>query len=113
MEKLDSGCIILKNKEYEELLAKANANKPDEIKIAWDFLISYGRNYAYKSEHVSGNFKLSDNLLRQIREICLLIDQKHLKLMEDLKIQLITEIKEVEKLKFSKLSWWNRLFFKT
>ena len=58
----DNGkCIILKRKEYEELLEKANGNKPDYINI-----VLYASRYG---EQIRTNLEFSERLDRQLRRL--------------------------------------------
>ena len=108
MEQLNSGCIILKNKEYEELVAKANSKKQDEILISWRCTIGFNTKNTYKIESVSGDFTVSNGLSNQIRKILARIEDKSLEQLRQLEFS----IEKSQRYKFSKLSWWNRLFFK-
>ena len=107
MDELNNGCIILKRKEYEELLEKANKNKPSEIIIHWARDMYHYRSW-YAREHISGSFDISDKISTQIRRIIRLSDEKYESMLREFK----SKIAEEEAIKFSKLSWWNRLFFK-
>ena len=65
----DNGkCIILKRKEYNELVAKANSNKPDHIEVTLDLYNYYDR--------IRSNLIFSDKLSSQLNNLTrLLIDK--------------------------------------
>ena len=65
----DNGkCIILKRKEYDELVAKANSNKPDYIEVTLDLCNYYDR--------ISSNLIFSDKLNNQLRGMVKLVLDK-------------------------------------
>ncbi len=61
-------CIILKKKEYKELLEKANGNKPDYIDICL-----YASRY---DDRVVSNLDFSNKLSLQIRRLVKLLEIK-------------------------------------
>jgi hypothetical protein len=65
-------CIILKKKEYEELLKKASDNKPDYLEL----IISYDRNYYGGYVRECSNLNFSEKLSTQIRRISHIILSK-------------------------------------
>lgn len=68
MEKTENGCILLKEKEYDDLLAKSKENRAKEIKVTW----------SYSNLGIMGDFMLSQGLYKQIRNILLKVDLKHI-----------------------------------
>ena len=65
----DNGkCIILKRKEYDELVAKANSNKPDYIHVTL-----YPCNYY---DRISSNLIFSNKLNNQLRRMIKLLLNK-------------------------------------
>jgi protocatechuate 3,4-dioxygenase beta subunit len=74
----DNGkCIILKKKEYKELLEKANGNKPDHIEICL-----YASRY---DDRVMSNLDFSNKLSLQIRRLIRSLENKTRKREDDVK----------------------------
>jgi len=116
MEKTDSGCILLKVKEYDELIAKItvleNIKKPDTINLKWvhEYYISrlHGRGRGYDILRTNGEFILSDKLYNQVTNILRCLRSEF-----DSKLNDICYAQKMEDNKqFSQLSWWKRLTFK-
>lgn len=111
MKKTESGCIILKNSEYKELLAKANENKQKEIKISYK--IGY---YNETSLNISGDFELSGKLYQQIFRILNVSKEKtNLAVTELWNIKASDErsiVREEDLRLFENLSLFKRIFFK-
>jgi hypothetical protein len=59
-----NGCILLKNREYEELKEEANKNKPEHITLTFKF---YDKNLYFR---IDTTLNLSEKLLSQITHIC-------------------------------------------
>ncbi len=106
MEKLDSGCILLKNSEYKALLEKEK-----KIKIE----IRYIHYHPSSSFSVSGDFQLGNDLFNQISKI----SNKFTKALKDDADTIYSNGKsegnvigkEYMKSAFAKLPWYKRLFF--
>ena len=121
MENDENGCVILKRKEYDELLARANVlekkNKDKKIIINWRY--TYGDNYNHPLE-VYGDFILGSKLYAQINSILLSITEKCKTEFSDIYQSGINVGKTSGKTsgetnsitKFKKLVWYKRLFFK-
>jgi hypothetical protein len=96
----DNGkCIILKRKEYDELLTKANTPKSEKISLIYS-------NYKYSKNsflHVEGSIDLSENITSQIRKF-------HRSIIEEVKNQ-NTLIKADLVEEFKKMSWRERRKF--
>lgn len=74
----DNGkCIILKRKEYKELLEKANRNKPDYIEICL-----YASRY---DDRVVSNLDFSNKLSLQLRRLTKSLENKMRKRDDDIK----------------------------
>jgi len=102
MEKTDSGCILLKIKEYDELIAK----KPDIINITWKHEY-YMRGIGCGILRTDGKFVLSDKIGVQLTNILRCLRSEF-----DSKLNDICYAQKMEDNKqFSKLSWWKRLTF--
>lgn len=106
MEKLDSGCILLKNSEYKELLEKEK-----KIKVE----IKYTHYQQYGNFTVSGDFQLGNDLFIQLSKLSNRFT-KQLKSEADLmysngKTEGNSIGKEYAIQAFSKLPWYKRLFF--
>ena len=107
MEKIENGCILLKQKEYDELLKKAEENRSKEI------LIKFGY---YSNISVSGNITLSEKLTKQITNICRIINSKS----EQYVMEQQHDIRQTYRSrgvndtidKMKELVWYKRLFFK-
>ena len=98
-------CILLKRSEYQELLTKANAAKPDTIRVTYYFNIS---GYSSYSPPISGSIELSGKLKDQIDRI-----------IGNLRMEFYNiNVKERESQKqhlingFKNLSLLDRIFFK-
>ena len=102
MEKTENGCVLLKQKEYDELLKKSTENRAKEIKVTW----------AYSNLGIMGDFMLADGLYNQIRNILLRVESLHVQERSDgaIRQRILTE--NYMKVKFSELPWYKRLFFK-
>lgn len=110
MEKTDSGCILLKIKEYDELIDKIklleDITKPDIIDIVWrhEYYMKIGCNIL----RTNGKFILSDKIGAQLTNILRCLRSEF-----DSKLNNICYAQKIEDNKqFSKLSWWKRLTFK-
>lgn len=104
MEKTDSGCVILKQKEYKELLLQVEENRSKEIKIGWNFNYTGFPSYGFKA---CGDFILSDNIIKQLKNIIEKINRK-----VDAKISENHDtITDRVCGRFADLSWYQRLFF--
>lgn len=76
--KENKNCILLKSKEYDNLVARAEANKPDYIKV--NYSIDYYRNGSVRYYcPVEANFNLTYNLEKQISNIGKLMSEKIIK----------------------------------
>jgi len=107
MENLNNDkCIILKRKEYDELLEKANSKKPDYIEI------NLGSGYFYNSINlnISENLELSTKLRNQILNILKLHKNNLIKIINDNNNKILKEENYFISL-FEKLPWYKRLFF--
>jgi len=106
MEKLDTGCILLKQKEYKDLLEKEK-----KIKIE----IKYSHYQEVGSFNVSGDFQLGNDLFNQLKNISTMFTKK-LKskadaIYENGKKDGNVIGREYAVKAFSKLPWYKRLFF--
>ena len=106
MEKLDSGCILLKNSEYKELLEKEK-----KIKVS----VTYNHYQQYGNFTVSGDFQLGSDLFNQLSKLSNRFT-KQLKSEADLiynngKAEGNIIGKDYMKEAFAKLPWYKRLFF--
>jgi hypothetical protein len=124
MENIENGCVILKKKEYDELIAKAQTikkeNSDKKIHINWRYFYNYP--YSNFPLEVSGDFILGNKLYYQITRILLTITEKFNKECSDLykteltlnKTKIITNFKNKTKIitNFKNLPWYKRLFFK-
>lgn len=108
METLESGCVLLKQKEYDNLLAQIRDNKSKEIMVHYRYRADYyGNNF-----EVMGDLRLGDDLFRQIKRILINIDTKvKSELNNSNKIGENTGKFNAMYL-FEKLPWYKRLFFK-
>lgn len=127
MEKNDAGCVILNNKEYEDLLKMANEPKQKEIKISYTYDYKYvngwGNYYLFNADIKEiGEIKISEDIKRQIVDICDLLKKKLNKKYDEFvvdneerknefKIDVINYTTEDLVTKFEKLPWYKRLFF--
>lgn len=104
-------CIILTHKEYEELKAKAEQAKPDEVNIQ----LSYDIRYRQAAISTYGTIDLSNNLQRQIRRIADMVGENNRQKVTD-------AINEGRKswqdigyneamAEFASMSWFERLAF--
>ena len=66
----NENCVLLKRKEYDDLVKLANSKKGDKLLLDLD--IETRSRYLY----VYGELKLSDALYTQIRRILLLVEDK-------------------------------------
>ena len=92
-------CIILKRKEYDKLLTKANTPKSESIRIIYT-------NHLYSTNeflYVEGSIDLSENITLQIRQF-------HRSIIEEVKNQ-NTLIKADLVEEFKKMSWRERRKF--
>ena len=107
MEKIENGCIILKQKEYDELVIKSKENRAKEIKISY----GYCRNF-----EVAGDFQLSSKLYNQVYRIIQTIDKKCQSMIKEDRTDIAYAAKAREYNfvvgQFEKLHWTKRLFFK-
>ena len=129
MEKLESGCVVLKNKEYKELVEKANDNEPKEIAIKYTYQRRFGYSETFMGfkDYRFGYYKFSDNFLdvngnidmsgkikSQLYTIFKSIDTKYDALLaESVKIVNEANKESIQMLinTFSTLPWYKRLFF--
>jgi len=95
-----NNCILLKKKEYEDLKAKALANKPDYIRIELGTVNPYG-------SAIMSNLDLSNKLRDQILQLRHLIRveiNKTRRMEQDNgRYLLLQELK--------KMSWWKKYTF--
>jgi hypothetical protein len=101
----DDKCILLKKKEYDELIEKANSKKPDYIKLDLGGFFYNGGNI-----NVSENLELSTKLKNQILNILKLYRNKLNKIINDNNNKILKEENYFISL-FEKLPWYKRLFF--
>lgn len=101
MENAKDKCVLLKNKEYANLLKKANEPKSDLLKIHYTIDRRWmGRVNYYAS--IDGNINLGSNLSRQIKSIannmsesiCKEIDIQGDKVRKESRTELIEELKD-------------------
>ena len=107
MDRLNDGCILLKKKEYDDLLKEANKKKNDEIRLSWSYNY-YQKNYGYYVLNECGTIILGDKLRNQITSI---LDSLTAKFNQESHI-IRTSQKEYDRIAFSNLSLWKRMFFK-
>ena len=133
METIKNKCVILKQKEYDLLLKKAEENKSKEIIIKYEIKYNIGKTYNNYCSGliIEGDFVLSNKLIKQIYNILESWDMAH-------KNELLKILDEAEKKRkyiqdkanfdmieiesntrknmidfFKNLPWYKRLFFKT
>lgn len=105
-------CIILTRKEYEELKAKAEQAKPDEV----DIYLCYDIRYRNTTISTRGTIDLSNNLRGQVRRIATMVGEINRQQLID-EVDRRCEEKEMAgyndaMAEFASLSWFERLVFK-
>lgn len=103
METTEDKCIILKQKEYNDLLKKSKENRGKEIRIYW---------YHRSRVDVSGDFVLGNKLFSQIQRIIHSISEEHEKERDNAVAYAQKSAKQYTIGQFKKLPWHQRLFFK-
>ena len=101
-------CVLISEKEYEELKRKAQCN---HISIEWGYSIFTTGNYF----HSEGTMDLSSGLLKKVKSICSHINDTFHKEIADFYNYTEIRDKTIENgviSKFIKLPWYKRLFFK-
>lgn len=106
-ERLENGCYILKQKDYEELVKRAAVKPAREIRVNWGW-----SNYSYDALAITGDFILSNNLTEQIRRIIVEINTKL-----DTKVSVMQSRgfycgMNSARQQFANLPWYKRLFFR-
>ena len=101
---MENNCIIVKRKDYDELVAKANESKSDKIDVSW----SFNHHYRGITLNDNGTINLDGKLYNQVTRICQRLRNEFNGLLTEYKISIKNELR----LEFSKLSLWDRIFFK-
>lgn len=107
MEKINNGCVLLKQKEYDELVEKSKRNESKEIKLSWSY-DHYCGSCGWPYLNVYGSVILSDKIKSQLNSILQNITDKFNENISEIR----KEQEDDDNLKFSKLSLWRRIFFK-
>ena len=113
MEITNSGCVILKQKEYDELVKKAKDNSPKEIIVKYSYNYYDGKyNGKYNGINITGDFNFSDKISNQIQRICWKIDNRCRSTVEHTKLKIEYDERISVYYWFKNLPWYKRLFFK-
>ena len=104
MEDTDK-CVILKKKEYDKLVQKAESKKPDYIELRlYDPSYWGGGNYAAVQTH---KLELGENLMRQIYNIRELAIHR----LKSIEKQIIDQTKNDTYHALAEMPWWKRRKF--
>jgi len=99
--------VILKQKEYNDLLKQAKENKPKMIRIEWNY---YGREEIFSESFIFGE-KLKDQIKRIHSHFDSYFEKNYIRIMNEGKAaSKCVERKELLA-EFEKLPWYKRLFF--
>lgn len=108
----NDNCIIVKRKDYNELVEKASEPKSDKIDVSWEFNYRYHSYSKYWYLNDKGTINLEQSIYYQISRICKnLHKQFDVRVKENLSL-VRSEVEYEMRLEFSKLSLWDRIFFK-
>jgi hypothetical protein len=110
IEKLEGKCVVLKQKEYDDLVIRSKENRAKEIIVKYTYNLL---ERSYCSYRIDGDFELKGKLGSQIFNICKKISEKtqnHIDISND---KVRTDTKKYVIKEFSELPWYKRLFFKS
>lgn len=104
-------CVLITRKEYEELKAKAEQAKPNEIEVQ----VAFNMYYREATIRTYGTIDLSANLQRQIRRITAMIGEENRQQMSD-EVDRICDNERMSgyndaMAEFAGMSWFKRLVF--
>jgi len=93
-------CVLIKKKEYDDLVKLSESKKPDEIKI---YIYGVWNHVTREYEGISSTISLSDGIIKQIHSIRSAIWQKHRQHIDAYEKELhrINNMSTYEKLKWA------------